>query len=452
MENTFALEQLRAKRLELFAAVTEMNLQHEKLCEKYSQKCHDRLERLCSQAFFAMRGIQLCLEELDQSRLALYSSRLGESLAMFQVNLRDYSKLNQTMSAFDQMLTPFVQENDQVNAAVIGRMMNRVKLGFYPTAPDHIPPMKNALVFPSDTTVNLLDPCCGCGDALFSLAKGKNALTFGAELDKARAERAIRKLNRVAIGSYYFSRISVNAFHVLFLNPPYLTVNGARAEKRFLANSYRHLLMGGILLYIVPYYRLDLELCSFLSTHFTDLQIFRFRDAEFKKFRQVLVIGRRKPAAEDPEEAKTLLAYACAPELIPPIDRLPEGSYEIPQIPKAVALFRGEEFNEQELAEELAKAGSILQKQSGLDGGDKRPPLPLTISQIGLIGGSGLINGLIDCDTPHIIKGRIIKSQTTEKEALMTAKDEAYGEHVRETHSSKMIFNLLTADGFQTLT
>ena len=130
-------------------------------------ECHDRLERLCSQAFFAMRGIQLCLEELDQSRLALYSSRLGESLAMFQVNLRDYSKLNQTMSAFDQMLTPFVQENDQVNAAVIGRMMNRVKLGFYPTAPDHIPPMKNALVFPSDTTVNLFDPCCGCGDALF---------------------------------------------------------------------------------------------------------------------------------------------------------------------------------------------------------------------------------------------------------------------------------------------
>ena len=106
------------------------------------------------------------------------------------------------------------------------------------------------------------------------------------------------------------------------------------------------------------------------------------------------------------------------------------------------------------MARQLKASSSFdrLFAKSKLDSEPKSPPLPLSIGQAGLIGGSGLINGLMECDYPHIIKGRIIKSQTTEKEALMTAKDEAYGEHVRETHSSKMIFNLLTADGFQTLT
>ena len=53
---------------------------------------------------------------------------------------------------------------------------------------------------------------------------------------------------------------------------------------------------------------------------------------------------------------------------------------------------------------------------SELDDGTKRPPLPLSIGQIGLVGGSGMINGLIECDTPHIIKGRIVKAVRTETE------------------------------------
>lgn len=45
----------------------------------------------------------------------------------------------------------------------------------------------------------------------------------------------------------------------------------------------------------------------------------------------------------------------------------------------------------------------------------KRPPLPLSIGQVGLIGGSGLINGLMECDYPHIVKGRIIKEKHTSR-------------------------------------
>ena len=37
------------------------------------------------------------------------------------------------------------------------------------------------------------------------------------------------------------------------------------------------------------------------------------------------------------------------------------------------------------------------------------PLLPLNIGQVGLIGGSGLINGYVDCENRTVIKGRVIK-------------------------------------------
>ena len=83
-----------------------------------------------------------------------------------------------------------------------------------------------------------------------------------------------------------------------------------------------------------------------------------------------------------------------------------------------VSTFKGERFNQKELEQQLRRSDSFAQTmaRSELDSGVKRPLLPLSISQIGLIGGSGLINGLIECDTPHIIKGRIIKVVRTESE------------------------------------
>ena len=91
--------------------------------------------------------------------------------------------------------------------------------------------------------------------------------------------------------------------------------------------------------------------------------------------------------------------------------------------------------------------------RSELDRGVKRPLLPLSISQIGLIGGSGMINGLIECETPHIIKGRIVKVLRTETEERFNSSN---GKHmateVRETIANKMIFNVLTPKGFKALT
>ena len=93
-----------------------------------------------------------------------------------------------------------------------------------------------------------------------------------------------------------------------------------------------------------------------------------------------------------------------------------------------------------------------MMSRSELDNGAKRPLLPLSISQIGLIGGSGMINGLIECDRPHIIKGRIVKVKRLETEEKFSVRGKHMGSEVRETISNKMIFNVLTPNGFKALT
>lgn len=106
------------------------------------------------------------------------------------------------------------------------------------------------------------------------------------------------------------------------------------------------------------------------------------------------------------------------------------------------------------MEQHLRKSDSFAQmmRRSELDSGAKRPLLPLSISQIGLIGGSGMINGLIECDTPHIIKGRIVKVVRTESEEKFSASGNHLGSEVRETITNKMIFNVLTPNGFKALT
>ena len=139
---------------------------------------------------------------------------------------------------------------------------------------------------------------------------------------------------------------------------------------------------------------------------------------------------------------------------IPSLTELPEGRYAIPAKPLEVRTFRGENFNAKELERQLVRSDSFKQmmSHSELDSGVKRPPLPLSISQIGLIGGSGMINGLIQCDTPHVIKGRIVKVVRNETEERFSASGNYIWAEIHETITNKMIFNILTPNGFKALT
>ncbi len=404
----------------------------------------------------ALGEIQLLLMEAEEYQTAKTAGQLRKGLLGFDLMSSNYRPVFEALRDFAGSLPV----KGTTNAAIVGRLMNNIKLGYYPTDPGNISHIIQGVQFPEGVTTNLLDPCCGCGRALRQIAQGNNCYAFGVELDNSRAEDAQTRLHRVGFGSYFYSRISHEAFHLLFLNPPYLSVlnesgGKSRHEKRFLIESLCHLVYGGLLVYVVPYYRLTPDICRVLMDNFDDLTVWRFTDSEFRKFKQVAVMGLRKRKDAEPQDTLRLERYAENPAAIPLLIELPEHRYPLPAQPLEVPVFQGEKFNQKELEQQLRRCDSftkMMSARSELDDGTKRPLLPLSISQIGLVGGSGMINGLIQCDSPHIIKGRIVKVVRTETEDKFSERGRHMGAEIREVIANKMIFNILTPHGFKALT
>ena len=462
LERYYILEKLAEARSALLRESGEL-LKNRAKVEKYreadpqrAQETYLELEKTRKRLLSSLNEARRALLETEEYALASTAGKLRHGLAGFRLMSRAYKPVYEALSGFAQKLP---EKQDTVNAAVIGRLMNNVRMGYYPTDPENVGHILHGLKFPEGVTTNLLDPCCGCGKALRQLAEGNNCFAYGVELDEARAEEAQTRLTRVGVGSFFHSRISSEAFHLLFLNPPYLSViseggGRTRHEKRFLVESLPHLMQDGVLIYVIPYYRLTADVCKILADNFSELSVWRFTDGEFKRFKQVAVMGRRKKREETPERAAWLESLSTAPAEIPLITEIGEGRYAVPSVSKAVEIFRGERFNEKELERQLSHSDSfkrLMNARSDLDRGAKRPLLPLSIGQIGLVGGSGLINGLIDCDTPHVIKGRIVKVKNVEREEKFNSRGMHTGAEVREVVSNKMVFNVLTPQGFKAL-
>lgn len=460
-QRPYALDRLMTLQGQIVQTAQGMVIQRAKI-ETYRQSdvtaardTYTELEHTRNTLVEHLSEAQLFLLEAEEYGLAQAAGQLRQGLGGFNLMSTGYKPVYEALSKFAATL-PVGQKT---NASIVGRLMNNIKLGYYPTDPDNISAILKGVRFPEGVTTNLLDPCCGCGKALRQLAQGNNCYAYGVELDESRAEEAQTRLHRVGFGSFFHSHISREAFHLLFLNPPYLSVineggGRSRHEKRFLIESLPMLTYGGLLVYVIPYYRLTPDICRVLVDNFDDLSVWRFSDSEFKKFKQVTVLGIRKHRDTELQDTLWLEQLAASPASIPPLERLPEEHYELPAYPLEISTFKGELFNQKELEQQLRKSNSIAQmmSRSELDSGVKRPLLPLSISQIGLIGGSGMINGLIECDTPHIIKGRIVKVVRTESEEKFSTRGKHMGSEVTETISNKMIFNVLTPNGFKALT
>ena len=275
------------------------------------------LERQRTYLVEQIRATRPFLMELENP-LAPAAQKLAEQLAAFPLMTADYSKLTEVLKRFADALP----DHQTTDASIIGRLMNNVRLGHYPTDLTHVGYIANSIVFPAGNTANLIDPCCGTGDALLRLALGTDSQCYGIELDDHRAEQAQQQLYRVGFGSFFGSNISPGAFHTVFLNPPYLSVlseNGGRSrdEKRFLIESIPLLMMGGLLIYIVPYYRLTADLCGIICDNFEQVRIHRFLDREFKQFKQVVITGVRRRRTEAEQDAEALCSAAERPETLP---------------------------------------------------------------------------------------------------------------------------------------
>ena len=309
-ERYYAVERLGELQRDLNLGIAAMVILRAKV-EKYrhedlsaARATYDELMNTRRHMLKTLGDTRLCLLEVEEYQAAYTAGQLYDGLSRFDLMSTNYKPVYDVVCSFAESL-PI--SGTTTNARVIGRLMNNVKMGYYPTDPGNIDLILRGIQFPEGVTTNLLDPCCGCGKALRQIAQGNNCYAYGVELDEYRAEEAQSRLHRVGFGSFFFSRVSHEAFHLLFLNPPYLSVlnqggSRARHEKRFLIESLPALTYGGLLVYVIPYYRLTPDICRILVDNFDDLSVWRFTDGEFGKFKQVAVMGRRKRRADEPQD------------------------------------------------------------------------------------------------------------------------------------------------------
>jgi Uncharacterised methyltransferase family (DUF6094) len=303
------------------------------------------------------------------------------------------------------------------------RLSSIAKAGFYPTPPRVYEWIARYLL-PSQDPARLLDPCSGEGVAAAYLAREWRLESYGTEIDAERAQASAQRLTRVLHLDYAAARIPPHAFQVLFLNPPYSPEEGEarRTEYRFLRDTAKWLQPQGLLIYLIPQYRLDARMARFLATYYEQLQPFRFPDPEYDDFRQMVVFGVLKPGPLFDEAVALTLLQACHGAL-PVLPEQPEITFAIPRPEPIKFFFRGNVIDPDEALAEALRTGAWhspewrewLEPRSDLDA--LQPLMPLKKGHLAMLIAAGLLQNLkLERDdvetfgrTSLLIKGRTYK-------------------------------------------
>lgn len=177
----------------------------------------------------------------------------------------------------------------------MARLESQKKMGYYPTPQNTLEHIINKLSF--STGAVIIDPCCGEGIALNAM----KAKTFGIEPDTQRAEKACDNLEKVICGSIFEAIIRpLECFSMLYLNPPYDWQDGERMEYLFLKQSHKWLKQGGVLVYVVPEYVIEVKkIQSWISRHYEDIRICKFTREDYPAFRQVALFAQKKETEKE---------------------------------------------------------------------------------------------------------------------------------------------------------
>ncbi len=314
------------------------------------------------------------------------------------------------------------------------RLAASIKMGYYPTPPEITDYLQTRIDFAVPKTT-CLDPCAGTGLALKEIAPA-NALTYGIEPEPERFRQASELLNQVLNCSLEDTTIAHNSFGLLLLNPPYdqhydndrdimeseiwKKTHGKtiRKEILFVRRTLPYLAPNGLLILIVPEHILDKNLNEYLTSRLASFEAYRFPEELYPEFRQIIVIGNKRP--DKPQPSAGMI------ELREWNERL----YEPLTLPAAspVKLFRANRLSEEQVEELLRNHKDLREslypadKRSMIEG---QPPLPLHLGHLSLMLAAGKINGMMLPGTSkrHIVRGSVRKKQTISQ----TSEDTEHG-------------------------
>ncbi len=302
---------------------------------------------------------------------------------------------------------------------------NFVKNGYFPTDSNTLNRIGQALEL-SGNNSRILDPCCGEGAALAEVKQSLigdepmdiNVTTYGVEYDKERAWHAKQMLDHCIHGDIRDCMISTRQFGLLFLNPPYgdavadkgqlsdANSSRLRLEKEFYRRTNGLLQFGGIMVLIIPYYVLDSEFCSWISTHFHNVKVYM---APEQKFQQCVIFGIKHRVAQNwttTDEYKTVRHHLTSignGSLI--AEELPEhwqlDPYQVPEATEA-GRFELVRLDGLQMADTLGELNNGLWKQyEQLFGSNKtlnqKPPLcDVSNWHLALLLAAGQVSGVVN--------------------------------------------------------
>lgn len=316
------------------------------------------------------------------------------------------------------------------------RLAGQEKMGYYPT-PEPVARQVGRLLRAGQAgPIRALDPCCGEGTALRLAIEALDtpAETYGIELDRTRAHAAREALTCVLHADLRSVRASNQAFGLLWLNPPYdwdspvdSTTPSERLERVFLQATMRYLQPGGVLAYLIPEQRLDIDIAKALAYRFERVQAWRFPAEHYQAYRQIVVLGiKKRDPYRDDHAASHLEAIGRGLATPPPLPETLDDPYHVPSAPATPPpLFQSTTVDPVGLLEEVGRhgaAGLLLERITPVDPSAALHPLmPLRRGHLALILASGHLNNetVEDAATGErlLVKGRVTKEiQRTEIE------------------------------------
>jgi hypothetical protein len=325
------------------------------------------------------------------------------------------------------------------------RNAGRLKLGYYPLPPQEGRRLRRLVS--CGETFSVVDPCAGTGLALHLVTESCYCRRYGVELDAERASLASRSGIETIQGNLFDSHARVESFSMLYLNPPYDSeigsLNNQRMELLFLEHTYRWLVVGGLLMFVVPENRLSVCV-PLLASNFTDFRIFALTDPDSIRFNQVVLTAVRKPMRGDAMESnRRLLQKTISNEQFLNLEdeHVP---YTVPPTPPASIVYRGLPLDEIEDLIPMSPAWKqvapfLLPKEEIASG---RPITPLHAGHVGLLCTAGLLNGVFGQGADrHMARWRSVKHTTIIKEK----EDEVEITRKRERFSNEL--SLVYQDG-----
>lgn len=149
-QRPYALDQLTQLQSQIMQSAQGMVVQRARI-EKYRQSdlaaardTYTELEQIRRNLTEQITAAQLFLLELEEYKLASMAGQLCRGISGFNLMSTGYKPIYEVLSKFAAAFPT----GQKTNAAVVGRLMNNIKLGYYPTDPDNISLMLRAIRFP----------------------------------------------------------------------------------------------------------------------------------------------------------------------------------------------------------------------------------------------------------------------------------------------------------------